>query len=54
MSDPYAPSRARKTAHAALTRGKNTRPARSEGEIPGQMDIWDVLEGTEQQGEETR
>ncbi len=53
MSDPYAPSEARIRARNALTRGK-TKKTRPEDEIPGQMDIWDVLAGTENEQGETR
>lgn len=54
MSNTYAPSEARIRARAALTRGKTTRTTREDVEVPGQMSIWDVIEGTEQQGEKTR
>lgn len=54
MSNPYAPSEARIRARAALTRGKSKKSTRTEDEIPGQLSIWDVIEGTEQQGEKTR
>lgn len=55
MSGLDAPSEARVRARAALTRGKSKESTRTDDvEIPGQMSIWDVIEGTEQQGEKTR
>lgn len=42
--DAYAPSRARRQAQAALTRGRRTKKtARHTGEIPGQLSIYDAL-----------
>lgn len=42
--DVYAPSRARRQAQAALTRGRRTKKAaRHTGEIPGQLSIYDAL-----------
>lgn len=42
--DVYAPSRARRQAQAALTRGRRAKkPAQHAGEIPGQLSIDDVL-----------
>jgi len=42
--DAYAPSRARRQAQAALTRGRRAKkPARHTGEIPGQLSIDDAL-----------
>ena len=39
----YAPSRARRQAQAALTRGRRAKKASPAAEIPGQMSIEDVL-----------
>lgn len=41
--DVYAPSRARRQAQAALTRGRRAKKASPAAEIPGQMSIEDVL-----------
>lgn len=42
--DAYAPSRARRQAQAALTRGRRAKkPAQHAGEIPGQLSIDDML-----------